>query len=77
MAVRVKLVDGDTLLVDVEASAWATAFRAALREGAMVQIRNDEGRILAINPDQVAYLEEVELVHREARWFRPLEPVPR
>lgn len=59
MAIKIRLLQGETLVVDTDAETWIRAFQAALREGGMIQTRNDQGRILGINPAQVAYLEEI------------------
>jgi hypothetical protein len=75
MAIKIRLLQGETLVVDVDAETWIRAFKAALQEGGMVQARNDEGRILGINPMQVAYLEEVVPAQLEAAPPRRLEPV--
>jgi hypothetical protein len=59
VAIKIRLLQGETLMVDVDAETWIRAFQAAVRDGGMIQARNDEGRILGINPGQVAYLEEL------------------
>jgi hypothetical protein len=59
MPIRIQL-EGDTdLMVDVSLADWNKAFRRALKAGTMLEIQTDDGRILAINPHQVQYLEEV------------------
>lgn len=59
MAIKVKLQQGETLTIRVDAETWNRAFKAALESGGMIQVQNDEGHVLAINPQQVVYLEEV------------------
>jgi len=59
MAIKVKLQQGETLTIRVDAETWNRAFKAALDSGGMIQVHNDDGHVLAINPQQVVYLEEV------------------
>jgi hypothetical protein len=76
VAIKVRLLQGETLTVDVDAETWIRAFQAALRDGSMIQARNNEGRILGINPVQVAYLEEVAAADEGFVPRQRLEPVP-
>jgi hypothetical protein len=59
VAIKIKLLQGDTLTVRVDAETWNRAFKVALESGSMIQVHNEEGHVLAVNPHQVAYLEEV------------------
>ncbi|MEK6277747.1 MAG: hypothetical protein AABM29_07035 [Actinomycetota bacterium] len=58
MPIKIKLVDGETLLVDVDIGEWNKAFQRAFERDAMLEIEDSEGGILGINPHQVLYLEE-------------------
>ncbi|MGO9885156.1 MAG: hypothetical protein ACLPV4_19335 [Solirubrobacteraceae bacterium] len=73
MAIKIKLLDGETLTISADAETWNRAFTAALAEGGMIQIHADDGRVLAVNPQQVAYLEEVPdaAAEQEARQPEP------
>jgi hypothetical protein len=59
MPIRIQLEGDTSLMVDVDLDAWNKAFKRALRSGGMLEIEADDGRILAINPHQVLYLEEI------------------
>jgi hypothetical protein len=74
MAVRIKLIDGEELLIDVDLAEWNRAFRRALKADAMLEIENAEGGILGINPHQVLYLEEASAEELAAEEDRQPEP---
>ena len=57
MPVRIKLTHGESLSVDVDIDEWNRAFRAAFSSNQMIQIVDARGRVLAINPHSVLYLE--------------------
>jgi hypothetical protein len=60
MPIRIKLSGQDeTLRVDVDRGEWNKAFSRALKNDEMLEIHDAGGRVLAINPHQVLYLEEV------------------
>jgi hypothetical protein len=59
MPIRIQLEGDTTLMVDVSLDDWKKAFRKALRTNAMLEIVSEDGRVLAINPHQVQYLEEI------------------
>lgn len=59
MPVRIKLAQGDELLLDVNVAEWEDAFQQALVQDKMLQIEDSRGRVLTINPHQIVYLEEV------------------
>jgi hypothetical protein len=79
VAIKIKLLQGETLIVHADAETWDRAFREALSSGGMVQVQGEDGHVLAINPQQVVYLEEVpdELAQREPEADREPEPVGR
>jgi len=58
MPIRIKLAQGDELLLDVDVQAWKLAFEKALAQDKMLQIEDSEGRVLTINPSQIVYSEE-------------------
>jgi hypothetical protein len=58
MPLRIKLTEGQELLVDVDLEEWNRAFQRATANHEMVEIQDSQGRILAINPQQVMYLEQ-------------------
>jgi hypothetical protein len=59
VAIKIKLLQGETLTIRVDAETWNRAFKAALESGGMIQVQNEDGHVLAVNPQQVVYLEEV------------------
>ena len=59
MPIRIQLEGDTSLMVDVDLEAWNKAFKRALRSGGMLEIVAEDGRVLAINPHQVLYLEEL------------------
>ena len=59
MPVRIKLVQGEELVLDVDVKAWNTALERALAEDKMLQIEDPHGRVLTVNPSQIVYSEEV------------------
>ncbi len=59
MPIRIQLEGGTTLMVDVSRDDWNKAFRKALRTNSMLEIVAEDGHVLAINPHQVQFLEEV------------------
>ena len=58
MPIKIKLIDGESLLVDVDVKEWNRAFQKALGRGSMLEIEDADGRVLSINPHQILYLEE-------------------
>ena len=59
MPVRIQLEGATSLMVDVSLDDWNKAFKKALRSSSMLEIVSEDGRVLAINPRQVQYLEAV------------------
>ena len=59
MPVKIQLEGATSLVVDMSLDDWKKAFKSALRTHAMVEIVGEDGRVLAINPHQVQYLEAV------------------
>ena len=61
MAVRIYLIDGKTTFtVDEPREQVEEAFQAAREVNGVLRIRNGEGRVRSINPDQVLYFENVD-----------------
>lgn len=58
MPIRIQLEGGTDLMVDVSLDDWNKAYQQALRRDTMLEIETEDGRVLAINPHQVLYLEE-------------------
>lgn len=59
MSIRIKLIEDEVLVIDADAEEWSRAYSKALDVGGMVEIHSDQGRKLAINPQQILYWEEV------------------
>jgi hypothetical protein len=77
MPVRIQLEGDTSLMVDVSLDDWNKAFKKALRTNSMLEIVSDTGHVLAINPHQVQYLEEVPEGESPAPQFQPVrEAVP-
>jgi hypothetical protein len=55
MPLRLKLIEDQELLLEVDPDAWSKAFEQALRNDEVVQVKNPRGELLAINPRQVLY----------------------
>ena len=58
MPVRIQLEGGTNLMVDVSLDDWNKAYQQALKRSTMLEIETEDGRVLAINPHQILYLEE-------------------
>jgi len=59
MPIRIKLQQGESLSLNVDLGDWNRAFQHALANNEMLEVHDPNGRVLAINPHQVVYLEEV------------------
>jgi hypothetical protein len=55
MRLQIKLVDGDVLEIDVDPDDWSQAFGEAQRRGTLIEIENEQGDRLTINPQLVRY----------------------
>ena len=77
MAIKIKLLQGETLTIRIDADTWDRAFQSALQTGGMIQVHSEDGRVLAINPQQVVYLEEVPDAPAEQEEARHPEPAAR
>jgi hypothetical protein len=55
---RVRLSGGVELWIDANLDDARKAWRQALAEAQMLEIKNDDGNVVAINPHQVLYLEQ-------------------
>lgn len=55
---RVRLGDGVELWIDASLDDARKAWRKALAEAQMLEIKGRNGAIVAVNPNQVLYLEE-------------------
>ena len=59
MAIKVRLSDGDEFVVYSNTADLTKAFRDALDENRLVEVRNGDGRVRVINPHQILYFEEL------------------
>jgi hypothetical protein len=59
MPIKVRLVEERQLEINVDPSEWRKAFERALESNLMIEIRNADGEVLGINPQQVLYWVEV------------------
>jgi hypothetical protein len=60
MNLRVKLLDGEVLaFMDVDPKVWTKTYRRAMRRKGLVEMENERGELLAINPHQVQFVEFV------------------
>ncbi len=57
MPLKITLSDREVLRVNLDLDAWNRAFQQALRNDTMVEIEDEDGRILSINPHRVLLLE--------------------
>jgi hypothetical protein len=55
MTLRLQLREGRELDLDVDPQAWTRAFEQALRNSEVVEVKDPNGGVLAINPHQVLY----------------------
>lgn len=55
MPLFLQLSEGRELRLNVDLDAWTNAFEQALRNSEVIEVRNPEGQVLAINPRQVLY----------------------
>jgi hypothetical protein len=58
MSIRIKLAEDQVLVIRADADEWARAYRHALDNNGVVEIRHPDGRTLAINPHQILFWEE-------------------
>lgn len=58
MPIRIKLTEDQVLVIRVDADAWAKAYKRALDNNSMIEVR-EGGRTLAINPRQILFWEEI------------------
>jgi hypothetical protein len=58
MPIRIKLTEDQTLVIRVDTEDWSRAYKSALDNNSMIEIRED-GRTLAINPRQILFWEEI------------------
>lgn len=55
MALLLQLTENREIRLEVDLQEWTKAFEQALRNDEVVEVRNDEGGVLAVNPRQVLY----------------------
>ena len=72
MPIRIKLTEGQVLVVRADSVEWARAYKHALENNSMIEVHED-GRTLAINPRQILFWEEFSEpgLAREARQAQP------
>jgi hypothetical protein len=56
---RVRLSGGVELWIDANLEDARKAWRRAVAQLQMLEITNDDGNVVAVNPNQVLYLEEM------------------
>lgn len=60
MAIKIKLSSGEEIVIrGAQLSDVNQAFSRALAENELFEIRNSSGRILALNPREILYLEQI------------------
>jgi hypothetical protein len=59
MSIRIKLAEDQILFIRADADEWAKAYKRALDNNSMVEVHQEGGRTLAINPRQVLFWEEI------------------
>lgn len=55
MPLALYMTEDRELRLNVDPEAWAKAFKQALANDGVIEIRNPQGRTLSINPRQVLY----------------------
>lgn len=58
MPIRIKLTEGQMLVIRANGEEWSRAYKNALENNSMIEVHED-GRTLAINPRQILFWEEV------------------
>jgi len=59
MSIKIKLTEGQVLVIRADAEKWARAFRNALETNSAIEVHGSDGRTLAINPHQILFWEEI------------------
>ena len=59
MSIRIRLAEGETLVIQVNPDAWSRAYTRALDSNSVIEVHGRDGRTLAINPHQILFWEEV------------------
>lgn len=54
MSIKIKLTEGQVLVIRADPEAWARAYRHALENDSAVEVHRSDGRTLAINPHQIS-----------------------
>ena len=59
MSIRIRLAEDETLVIQANPDEWSRAYTRALGSDSMIQVHGRDGRVLAINPHQILFWEEV------------------
>jgi hypothetical protein len=77
MPVKIRLIEGEELTINVDMDEWEKAFQRALATGQVLRVEDQSrGRVLTINPKSVAYYYLEEARQDPPRRVSPLQPVP-
>jgi hypothetical protein len=77
MPVKIRLIEGEELTINVDMDEWEKAFQRALAMGQVLRVEDQaRGRVLTINPKSVAYYYLEEVRQDPSRRVSPLQPVP-
>jgi hypothetical protein len=60
MAVRIRLSDGATFVVQDPFEQMQASVRAAIESGLLLEVRNGDGKLRSINPRQISFIEEAD-----------------
>jgi hypothetical protein len=60
MALKVRLSDGITVVVNDDLEAFRKKYQAALAENTLLDVTNGDGKTRVLNPQQILYFEEAE-----------------
>jgi hypothetical protein len=55
MSLILQLTENREIRLEVDVQEWTRAFENALRSNEVVEVRNPDGGILGINPQQILY----------------------
>jgi hypothetical protein len=77
MPVKIRLIEGEELTINVDMDEWEKAFQRALATGQVLRVEDEQrGRVLTINPKSVAYYYLEEARPDQQGRVSPLQPVP-
>jgi hypothetical protein len=59
MSIKIKLNEDQVLVVRADPEQWAKAYKSAIETNDVIEVRDDDGRVLAIPSSQILFWEEV------------------